>query len=53
MNDPVANYYLLGYADLNEGRKVRRVPQNFKLAYLHGRSDAREGKASYFVKQEG
>lgn len=50
MNDPVANYYLLGYSDFSDGRKARRVPQNFKLAYLHGRSDAREGKPAYYAK---
>jgi len=47
-NDPVANYYMLGYNDLKDSRKVRRVPYNYKLVYLHGRSDAREGKEPYY-----
>lgn len=37
-------YYSLGYDDFTAGRKARRVPQNFKLAYLNGRSDARAEK---------
>jgi len=41
----VPYYYQLGYNDFIAGRKARRrVPYNFKLAYLCGRSDAREGK---------
>lgn len=49
-NDPVANYYMLGYSDMNEGRKARRVPRHLMLAYLHGRSDARSGKPAYYLK---
>lgn len=44
MNDPVRNFYVLGYQDAKAGTKARRVPRNFKLAYVGGRLDAVVGK---------
>lgn len=46
-NDPIRNYYLQGYADAKAGRRSR-VPQNFKLAYSNGRSDALANKKSRY-----
>jgi hypothetical protein len=52
MNDPVKNFYLLGYQDAKEGKKGRRVPQNFKLAYVGGRYDAVTNKAPRYADHE-
>lgn len=52
-NDPVKNFYLLGYADVKEGRtQKRRVPQNYKLAYLNGKYDARKNRISRYAGEK-
>jgi hypothetical protein len=48
MNDPVKNYYVLGYQDALAGKKGRRVPYNFKLAYVSGRHDAARNAPSRY-----
>lgn len=39
-NDPAKTFYILGYSDASDGKKNRRVPYQFKLAYVSGRYDA-------------
>ena len=46
--DPIRTYYTMGYADVKTGRKGRRVPQSFKLAYSNGKSDALAKKSSRY-----
>lgn len=38
VNDPIKTYYNFGYEDAKNGKR-RRVPHNFKLAYVSGRHD--------------
>lgn len=46
-NDPYKNFYIKGFEDAKAG-KSSRVPYNFKLSYVCGRSDALSGKISRY-----